>query len=164
MFWIFAAVVLFLAVVNPDFRKVVLWLGAAALAVVILCVLLQLNSERSAAPVAAPVAAIEAPAPVVVPEPVAAPTPVAVVKHHHVKPAAPVHNTQVHDAEVARHFDPTSAVPVEGQYLPDGTPDISDMPPPCPPGVPDGTLTPSTEPGYSHGALLACIDFSKDLK
>jgi hypothetical protein len=90
MFWIFAAVVLFLAVVNPDFRKVVLWLGAAALAVVILCVLLQLNSERSAAPVAAPVAAIEAPAPVVVPEPVAAPTPVAVVKHHHVKPAAPV--------------------------------------------------------------------------
>jgi hypothetical protein len=90
MIWIFAAVVLFLAVVNPGFRKVAFSIGGVILAVVAICVLIQLNSERESAPVAAPVAAIEAPAPVVVPEPVAAPTPVAVVKHHHVKPAAPV--------------------------------------------------------------------------
>jgi TRAP-type C4-dicarboxylate transport system permease small subunit len=89
MIWIFAAVVLFLAVVNPGFRKVVFSVGGIVLAGFVLLMLIA-SAQNATPTTVAPVAATEAPA--VISEPVAAPAPVvvAVVKRHHIKPAARV--------------------------------------------------------------------------
>jgi hypothetical protein len=38
MIWIFASVVLFLAIEHEGFRKVLLWVGGTALTILLLCV------------------------------------------------------------------------------------------------------------------------------